>query len=60
MTDYEKLDLQIKLCELSLIQVGLELTHNGHLHIETEAVLDMTQENIMVLSNNIREACEDA
>ena len=57
MTEYQKITLQIKLCELSLIQVGLELQHNGHLHIETEAVLMTTQENIVLLSNSIKEAC---
>ena len=60
MTDYEKLTLQLKLCELSLIQVGLELTHNGHLHMETEIVLEMTQENITILGKSIQEACKDA
>ena len=55
MTDYQRLTLQVKLCELSLIQVGLELQHNGHLHTETEAVLMITQENIIVLSNYIKE-----
>jgi len=57
MTDCQKLMLQLKLCELSMIQVGLELEHNGHLHMEAEAVLETTQDNIMLLGDAIREAC---
>lgn len=60
LTDYEKLSLQVKLCELSLIQVGLELQHNGHLHMETEAVLECTQENIMLLSVEIMRVAKNA
>ena len=57
MTDYEELTLQLKLCKLSMIQVGLELEYNGHLHMEVEAVLETTQENIRILSLAINEAC---
>ena len=57
MTKYEQLTLQLKLCELSMIQVGLELAYNGRIHMETEAVLETTQENIMLISESIKEAC---
>lgn len=57
MTDYEKIKLQLKLCELSMMQVSLELTHNGALHIETEAILETTQENIQLLATAIEKVC---
>lgn len=60
MTNYEKLTLKLKICELSMMQVGLELSHNGRLHIETEAILEVTQDNIMILCSDIEEACKNA
>ena len=60
MTDYQKLMLQLKLCELSMLQVGLELQYNGHLHIETEAILEATQNNITSLAIAIEKVCKDA
>ena len=60
MTVYEELTLKLKLCELCLGQVGLELEYNGHSHMETEAVLEQTQENIMLLSVHIEKACDNA
>tara|TARA_R100000951_G_scaffold65370_1_gene55159 strand:+ start:398 stop:589 length:192 start_codon:yes stop_codon:yes gene_type:complete len=56
MTDYEQLTLQLKICEISLVQIGLELQHNGHLHVETEAILEASQENISILAASIQEA----
>lgn len=60
MTKYQKLILQLKLCELSMLQVGLELQFNGHLHTETEAILEATQNNITSLAVAIEEVCKNA
>ena len=60
MTKYEELMLQLRICELSMQQVHLELEYGGHLHMEAEAVLETTQDNIMLLSDSIKEACTDA
>lgn len=60
MTDYQKLMLQIKLCELSMMQVDLELSHSGHLNMEIEAILETTQENILILAKSIEKVCSHA
>ena len=60
MTQYEELTLQLRICELSMQQVHLELAYGGHLHMEAEAVLEATQDNIILLGDAIQEACKDA
>lgn len=60
MTDFEKLSLKLKLCELAMAQVNLELRYNGKMHLEVEDILHMTQENILILGKDIIEVCKDA
>ncbi len=57
MTRYEQITLQLKVCELTLTQVSLELEYGNYDTSGATNKLKKSQEAIFSLINDIEEAC---
>ena len=57
MTRYEELALQLKVCELSLTQIGLELEYGSPSPERVDHSLDKTKEAVVSLIDSVAGAC---
>jgi len=53
LTDYERLTLQLRIAEVSMLQVDMELRHRNYLDEEIAMILEETQENITLIADDI-------